>query len=159
MQKFVLSIIFMGLLVSCELFESKEDKTQKLVNEELLAIDWNDVDQYPIYEDCDETAPKEAQQECFQNVITEYFSEALVGLEFQVRNDMNDTVYIDFLIDEHGFISVLNVEEKTSVLNEISDFNSKISESLNDLTTVAPALKRGNPVSLRFRLPLVLNTN
>ena len=109
MQKFVLSIIFMGLLVSCELFESKEDKTQKLVNEELLAIDWNDVDQYPLFEDCDETAPK--------------------------------------------------VEEKTSVLNEISDFNSKISESLNDLTTVAPALKRGNPVSLRFRLPLVLNTN
>ncbi|NYJ26774.1 hypothetical protein [Allomuricauda sp. ARW1Y1] len=158
MQKFVLLIVFMGLLVSCELFESKEDKTQKLVNEELWAIDWNDVDQYPLFEDCDETAPKEAQQECFQNVITEYFSEALAGLQFQVRNDMNDTVYIDFLIDEHGFISVLGVEEKTSVLNEISDFNTKISERLNDLTTVRPALKRGNPVSLRFRLPLVLNT-
>lgn len=158
MRKLVLLIIFMGLFVSCELFESKEDKTQKLVNEELLAIDWNDVDQYPLFEDCDETASKDAQQECFQNVITEYFSEALSELKFEVRNDMNDTVYIDFLIDEHGFISVLNVEEKTAVLNEISDFNSKISEQLNDLTTVAPALKRGNPVSLRFRLPLVLNT-
>ena len=33
MQKFVLLIILMGLFVSCELFESKEDKTQKLVNE------------------------------------------------------------------------------------------------------------------------------
>lgn len=159
MQKFVLLIILMGLFVSCELFESKEDKTQKLVNEELLSIDWNDVDQYPLFEDCDETASKEAQQECFQNLITEYFSEALAGLQFRVWNDMNDTVYVDFLIDEHGFISVLNVEEKTSVLNEISDFNNKVSERLNDLTTVAPALKRGNPVSLRFRLPLVLNTD
>jgi hypothetical protein len=72
---------------------------------------------------------------------------------------LNDTVYVDFLIDEHGFISVLNVEEKTSVLNEIADFNAKITARLNDLTTVAPALKRGNPVSLRFRLPLLLNTN
>lgn len=159
MQKYVLLIIFMGSLVSCELFESKEVKTQKLVNEELLAIDWNDVDQYPLFEDCDETADKEAQRECFQNVMSEYFAEALSGLEFQVRNDLHDTVYIDFLIDEHGFISVLNVEEKTSVLNEISNFNTKISARLNDLTTVAPALKRGNPVGLRFRLPLVLNTN
>ena len=159
MQKFVLVIVFMGLLVSCELFESKEDKTQKLVNEELMAIDWNDVDQYPLFDSCDETATKEAQRECFQNMMADYFSEALAGLKFQVRNDMKDTVYIDFLIDEHGFISVLNVEEKTAVLNEISDFNTRICERLNDLTTVAPALKRGNPVGLRFRLPLVLNTH
>lgn len=159
MRKFLLISFFVGLFVSCELFESKEDKAQKLVNEELLAIDWNDVDQYPHFDNCDETAAKEAQKNCFQTVMMEYFSEALAGLKFQVNHDMNDTVYIDFLIDEHGFISVLNVEEKTSVLNEISDFNTKISERLNDLTTVAPALKRGNPVSLRFRLPLVLNTN
>ncbi|MER3374534.1 MAG: hypothetical protein RIM83_07840 [Allomuricauda sp.] len=158
MQKFVLLIIFMGLLVSCELFESKEDKTQKLVNEELLAIDWNDVDQYPLFEDCDETANKPDQRDCFQAVMLDSFSKALDGLEFQVDQDLNDTVYIDFVIDEHGFISVLNVEEKTDVLNAIADFNTKISERLNDLTTVAPALKRGNPVSLRFRLPLVLNT-
>lgn len=159
MQKYVLWIIFMGLFVSCELFESKEDKTQKLVNEELMAIDWNDVDQYPLFDSCDETANKEAQRECFQNVMANYFSEALAGLQFQVDSDLNDTVYIDFMIDEHGFISVINVEEKTAVLNEILDFNTKISERLNDLTTVAPALKRGNPVGLRFRLPLVLNTH
>ncbi len=159
MWKFVLFIIFMGLLVSCELFESKEDKTQKLVNAELLAIDWNDVDQYPLFDDCDETATKQVQRQCFQNVMLDSFSNALDSLEFQVNQDLNDTVYIDFVIDEHGFISVLNVEEKTAVLNAIADFNSKISEQLNDLTTVAPAIKRGNPVSLRFRLPLVLNTN
>ena len=50
------------------------------------------------------------------------------------------------------------MEEKNTVLNEISDFNLRVSERLNDLTTVAPALKQGNPVGLRFRLPLVLNT-
>ncbi len=159
MQKYVLLLIFMGLFVSCELFESKEDKTQKLINAELLAIDWNDVDQYPLFDRCDETATKQAQRECFQNVMLDSFSNALDSLEFQVNEDLNDTVYIDFVIDEHGFISILNVEEKTSVLNEITDFNTKVSELLNDLTTVAPAIKRGNPVSLRFRLPLVLNTD
>ncbi|MFD2100682.1 hypothetical protein [Flagellimonas iocasae] len=158
MRKYML-LSFFGLLVSCELFMSQEDKTQKLVNEELLAIDWNDVDQYPHFDGCDETATKQAQRECFQSVMLDSFSNALDSLEFQVNHDLNDTVYIDFVIDEHGFISVLNVEEKTSVLNEITDFNTKVSELLNDLTTVAPAIKRGNPVSLRFRLPLVLNTH
>jgi len=158
MRKLLFLFFLFGLLCSCELFESKEEKTQKLVNEELMAIDWNDVDQYPHFDNCDETATKQAQKECFESVMLDFFSKALSGLTFEVDHELHDTVYIDFLVDEHGFISVLNVEEKTDVLNEISDFNHKISERLNDLTTVAPALKRGNPVSLRFRLPLVLNT-
>ena len=158
MRKRLFLFILFGVFTSCELFESKEEKTQKLINEELMAIDWNDVDQYPHFDNCDETATKQAQKECFEGVMMDFFSKALAGLKFEVDHELHDTVYIDFLVDEHGFISVLNVEEKTDVLNEISDFNHKISERLNDLTTVAPALKRGNPVSLRFRLPLVLNT-
>ncbi len=157
MRKFLLLCLF-GLLASCELFMSKEEKTKKMVNEELLAIDWNDVDQYPLFEDCDETAAKQAQRECFQGVMSGYFSEALDDLQFQVDTDINDTMYVDFVVDEHGFISVVNVQENANILNKISDFNTKVSERLNDLTTVAPALKRGIPVSLRFRLPVVLNT-
>lgn len=157
MQKFLL-ISCLSLLASCELFMSKEDKTQKMVNEELLSIDWNDVDQYPLFEGCDETVTKQVQRDCFQNSMMNHFSQALDSLQFQVNNDINDTMYVDFLIDEHGFISVLNVEEKPDILNEIEDFNTQITSRFKDLT-VAPALKRGIPVSLRFRLPIVVNTN
>ncbi|MEX0314763.1 MAG: hypothetical protein AB3N18_11340 [Allomuricauda sp.] len=158
MRKLIL-LSFLGLFASCELFTSKEEQTKNRVNEELLAIDWNDVDQYPLFDDCDETVAKQVQQECFQTVILGYFSKALDSLQFQVDKDLNDTVYVHFIIDEHGFISVTEVEENQAVLNEIEDFNTKISNQLNDLTTVRPALKRGIPVSLRFKLPIVLNTN
>ena len=158
MRKMYLLCCF-GLLVSCELFISKEEKAQQLVNEELLSIDWNDVDQYPLFDVCDETAVKEAQRECFQNVMADYLSEVLADLEFQVEQDINDTVYIDFLIDEHGFIAVLELDTKNLPIEGVEDFDEKITQRLNHLTTVAPALKRGNPVSLRFRLPLLLNTN
>ena len=90
--------------------------------------------------------------------MLEQLSKALEGMEFEVNNDLNDTVLLDFLIDEHGFITVQSVEERSAVLQEIEDFNATISKRLNDLTTVAPALKRGVPVSIRFRLPVVLNT-
>lgn len=158
MQKFLI-LFCCGLLASCDLFVSKEDKVQKMLDEELMEVDWNDVDQYPLFGDCDETAAKQNQRECFQNLMIDHFSQALDGLQFQVDGDLNDTLYVNFLIDEHGFIFVLNVEEKTAILNEIADFNTKITDRLNDLTTVAPALKWGIPVNLRFKLPIVLNTN
>ncbi|KQC30150.1 hypothetical protein [Flagellimonas eckloniae] len=157
MQKFLL-ISCLALFASCELFMSKEDKTQRIVNEELLAIDWNDVDQYPLFDNCDETAAKQAQRDCFQSEILNHFSQALDSLQFQVDTDLNDTLYVDFLVDEHGFITVLNIEENPNILNEIEEFNAEVTSRLRDLT-VAPALKRGTPVSLRFRLPIVVNTN
>ncbi|WP_420321430.1 hypothetical protein [Flagellimonas sp.] len=157
MRKLVL-LVFLGLLMSCELFTSKEEQTKNRVNQELLTIDWNDVDQYPLFEGCDETAPKEIQRDCFQTKMLQIASDTLESLNFEVQNDLEDTLYIDFKVDEHGFISILEMEEKQSILDEIADFNQQITERLRDLT-VAPALKRGIPVSLRFRIPLVLNTN
>ncbi len=158
MRKLVV-LSFFGLLASCELFMSKEDKTQEIVREELSTINWNDIEKYPLFDDCDENASKQIQRECFQTVLLGYFSKALDSLEFQVDKDLNDTVYVHFEIDEHGFILVKDVEENQAVLNEIENFNTKISKQLNDLTTVKSAHKRGIPVSIRFRLPIVLNTN
>ncbi|MEO9513167.1 MAG: hypothetical protein ABJN84_11640 [Flavobacteriaceae bacterium] len=137
---------------------SKEEKTKKLVHDELKTVNWNDVDQYPLFDNCDENATKKAQRDCFQHEILNHFSQALDSLQFEVTTDLNDTLYVDFLVDEHGFITVLNIEENPNILKEIEEFNAEITSRLLDLT-VAPALKRGTPVSLRFRLPLVVNTN
>ncbi len=151
-------ISFLWLFVACDFFASKEETTQKLVEEELLQINWDDVDQYPLFDACREDLPKAEQRACFEHTMMTQLGKALEDMEFEVDNDVNDTVMVDFLIDEDGFIFVQNVEEKETVLSEIQNFNSEITRRLNDLTTVAPALKRGSPVSIRFRLPLVLNT-
>lgn len=157
MHKF-LGLFCLGLFVSCEFLVSTEEKTQKLVREELKIINWNDVDQYPLFRDCDETAPKALQRQCFQTTMSGHFSQALKGLEFRVDRDLHDTVYIDFVIDEQGFISVLNMENKTTTFGEIAGLTTKIAEQLYTITPVKPAVKRGLPVRLRFRLPIVLHT-
>lgn len=151
-------ILFLGLLSACDLFVSKEEATQKLIEEELLQINWDDVDQYPLFDACREDLPKLEQRTCFEDTMIAQLGKALEDMEFEVENDLNDTVLIDFLIDEDGFIFVQNVEEKEAVLSEIENFNSEVTRRLNDLTTVAPAIKRGIPVSVRFRLPIILNT-
>ena len=157
MQRFLLFITIV-LLGSCELFQSREARTENKANEELLSIDWNDVDTYPLFDSCSENMTKQEQKTCFQENMLSHFSSAFSDAEFEVETDVDETLYIDFRIDEHGFITILEIEENARVNALIPGFNEEISNRLNDLTTVAPALKRGNPVSMKFRLPLVLNT-
>jgi len=159
MQKAWLILVLCFLLFSCEYFASRETKTQQLVNDELLDIDWNEVDAYPLFENCDETVAKSEQRTCFESTMLQHFSNALADLEYSVQTDLNQQLYIDFLVDEHGFITISQVEENNAIATAIPGFYNEINARLNNLTTVRPAHKRGIPVSVKFRLPIVLNTN
>ncbi|MCL6274700.1 hypothetical protein M3P19_11820 [Muricauda sp. 2012CJ35-5] len=156
----LLGLFILGLgLTSCELFMSTQEKTDKLVHDELIKVNWNEVDSYPLFVgECDELAIKEVQRDCFQATLMRYFTEAVSDLQFQVNTELNETIYVDFEVDEHGFILITNFEESNAVLSEIENFNDLISERLNDLTTVKAAIYRGIKVAIRVRLPIVLNT-
>ena len=147
------------LLASCAWFESREVKARKLVEAQLEGIDWNDVDQYPLFDDCDETAIKEAQRACFEETLLLHFSQTLRDFEFLMADDVEDTLYMDFIVDREGSISVLDIEQNNDVADQIPEFNGVITQSLKSLPRAAPALKRGIPVNAKFRIPLILNTN
>lgn len=146
------------LLVSCEWFSSRESNTQKLVDRELKGIDWNDVDQYPLFEECDEVEAKTAQRECFEKTLLMHLTLTLHDFEFVLNKDFEDTIYVDFLVDKEGSLSVIEIEENAAVREQIPEFNGIITQSLRSLPRLEPALKRGIPVNTKFRIPLVLNT-
>jgi len=146
------------LIISCDFFLSTEERTDRLVDKELMAIDWNDVDQYPLFDECDETALKTIQLNCFQNQMLRRITTAFNDTVFTVEETIQDTMYVDFMIDEDGFVTIFDIEEKTDLDEVLPGFEREVSKRLNDLTTVAPAIKRGIPVSMRFRLPIVVDT-
>lgn len=129
-----------------------------LVEEELQSIDWNDVDQYPLFDDCDETVSKTAQRECFENTLLLHFSMTLQDFEFALDEEVDDTIYVDFLVDREGGMSVLDIQENNMIKEQIPEFDAIITQSLKSLPRVEPALKRGIPVNAKFRIPIVLNT-
>lgn len=146
------------LLTSCKRSAFHKDKTQELIEQEMQNIDWNDVDQYPLFENCDETAPKAEQRQCFESTLLSHFASTIREFEFKLDTEVNDTVNVDFLIDRTGSISVLEIRKNSAVEAQIPEFNGIIAQCLNNLPKVAPAIKRGIPVSARFRIPIVLNT-
>ena len=146
------------LLSSCNLFTSTEEKTQRLVEKELQAINWNDVDQYPLFDDCDETMSKSAQKECFENTLLLHFSMILQEFEFILDKDVEGVVYVDFLVEKEGKISVLNIDKNSIIQEQIPEFDGIISRSLKSLPALGPALKRGIPVNAKCRIPIILNS-
>ena len=134
-------------------------KTQELVNKEMLAIDWNDVDNYPLFESCDESTSKTVQRECFESELLTHFSATLQEFEFVIDPGVDHTVFVDFLVDQDGKITVVNIGKDKRIDELMPEFNGVISQSLRNLPPLAPALKRGIPVSAKFRIPIVLNSN
>tara|TARA_R110002049_G_scaffold72015_5_gene185747 strand:- start:20381 stop:20833 length:453 start_codon:yes stop_codon:yes gene_type:complete len=142
---------------SCDFFESKDAKTQKLVNQEMLNIDWNDVDQYPLFSECDETVTKVLQKKCFEETLFLHILSTLQKYEFTVDNEVKDTVYVEFISESNGGITVLNISNSEIFGARTSEFNEKIEQSLNSLPQLEPALKRGIPIRSKFRIPIVIN--
>jgi hypothetical protein len=147
------------LLVSCDWIPSKEAKTQKIVENELRSIDWNDVDQYPLFDSCDETVPKQEQKACFESTLLQNFAMSLQEYDFVLDNELQTTLYIDFMVDANGELSVLEIDGNSVLEEQLPEFNGIITQSLKSLPKPEPALKRGIPVRTRFRLPLQLTTN
>ena len=147
------------LFTSCDWFTSKEERTQELVNEEMRNINFNEVDRYPLFDNCDEMLDKTGQLDCFQNTLLEQYTETLEDFEFKFVSDINTTLYVDFLVDYQGGISVLDVQRNEDIENQIPEFRTIITQSLKGLPPLSPALKRGVPVSSKFRIPIIVSSN
>lgn len=145
-------------MTSCGWITSKEKKTQELVQKELQEIDFDAVDSYPLFEDCDETQTPEGQRECFEQQVLLNCSQILNQYEFVLSATANKNVYVDFLVDQDGKVSVLNIEKDSSIDDQMPEFDQLITQGLEDLPPLAPALKRGIPIKAKFRIPIVLNT-
>lgn len=157
-MRIVLLLCGFLLFVSCDVFISKEVKTQQLVEREMQNINFNDVDQFPLFENCDETHTKEENKGCFEATLLAHFTTTLDGFEFVLKEALVDTLYVDFLVDKKGEIAVLDIEHNAIVTEQIPEFDAIITRCLETLPKVTPALKRGIPVRTKFRIPIIVNT-
>lgn len=156
MRKF-LTVLMVCSFASCNFFESTDEKTQELVSQELQSIDWTDVDKYPLFNDCDETVSKAQQKKCFIETLSLHFAMTLQEFQPILNKKVHDTVFIDFILENTGDISIMNIHNKEVLQGQMQEFDEKITESLTSLPRIAPALKRGIPVSTKFRIPIVIN--
>ncbi|MGB7395445.1 MAG: hypothetical protein WA913_13720 [Pricia sp.] len=149
-------LVMLCFTSACNTSAKREEKTQELVDQEIRTIDWEDVDQYPLFADCDELVSKPEQKKCFMQTLLKHFSKTLQESDFVLEEEIKDTIFVDFRMEDTGAITLLNIKNDEKINPQLPGFQSQIEKSLNSLPKIEPALKRGIPVSAKFRIPIVL---
>ena len=131
----------------------------QLVSDELETFNWNDVDTYPRFQNCDTIINKELNFQCFVNTLTSKVQTNLSNTGVIVDKSIKDTVMISFRVSDKGKITLDELFSESEVLNVNLLIDSIFKLSILDLPKLYPAIKRGQPVNTKFKLPILVSTN
>lgn len=158
MRQFVV-ILFVFTIISCEYFNVKKTSSDAILKEELQSFNWDDVDTYPTFSLCDSLTSKADKKDCFQNMLTSNISTYLQKQMIVVTKDVNDTLLLKMRVSHTGDIELLETKIDTLTLQEIPELKQLIFNSLKTLPKINAAIKRSQPVTTEFELPLIVKVN
>ena len=155
MKKLFVLLLILSFF-SCNYFNAKKISSEDILSEELKTFTWNEVDAYPIFESCDSTLSQVESKLCFQQVLTDSISHYLYKNEIVVSSSINSTINLDFEVSDRGYLSLINIEQDSLISAEIPQLDSLLYKSIESLPKIYPALKRGQQVTTKFRLPILV---
>ncbi|OBQ51669.1 hypothetical protein JJL45_04520 [Tamlana sp. s12] len=158
-MKHAIVFLLVLMLSSCEYFNVKKTSSEAILNEELKTFNWNDVDEYPNFIVCDESASKAERHLCFQNTLTHHITNFLQNEGIIVSQDINDTILLEFQVSKTGDLSLMSSSVDSLTVDEIPNIEELLNQSLTDLPKIFPAIKRGQQVTTEFKLPLIIRVN
>ena len=122
-------IAILTLLTACDWSAKREEKTRELVDQEIRAIDWDDVDQYPLFADCDELAVKPEQKKCFMETLLRHFSKTLKESDFVLDEEVKDTIFVDFRMEDTGAITLIDIKNDEKIQGQLPGFREQIEKA------------------------------
>lgn len=145
-------------LCSCQYFDTQRISSDQVFEEEVKLVDWNEVDTYPAFKECETVTEKMAQQECFQKTISSAIQQVLDREGIDTYHQVEDTIKLFIEIDHEGLISVANMVVDSLTLKKIPALKSVILKGIQEMDPPAPAYKRGIPVKVKCILPFIVDT-
>ena len=152
----ITSLLLLLLFTSCNYFEKKKVNATDLLEEELQTFNWNDVDTYPTFGSCDSIAIKTESKICFQNTLVSSVNQFLQAQNIVVSDNINDTISLNLVIDNKGFLEVKKIKVKPETQFQIPKIDSLLRQSLKEIPKIHPAIKRGQQVTTAFELPVII---
>ncbi|KAA3620794.1 MAG: hypothetical protein DWP94_11750 [Flavobacterium sp.] len=155
----ILSILILCIVVSsCDYFETRKISSETFYDEELKTINWNDVDQYPVFKECEQISEKKEQQNCFSEVLKNSLKRVTSHSGIAISREVNDTVWLKFDISETAQLSVKEIEMDSVTSQTFPLLKQALLDMTDSLKLIAPATKQGIPVRTAFSLPIVIET-
>lgn len=144
------------LFNSCQYFDKQIPSEKELLQKELKAINWKEVDEYPSLVDCEKIEDKKQCQQCFFEILTQLIQEKLSTDTLSVLYPELDTIEVRVTIFPDATMQFEPQFPKDSVAYDTIKIDSILKARLVDFPKVNPAIKRGIPVKTQFILPVIL---
>lgn len=129
---------------------------KELLQKELKAINWKEVDEYPSFVDCDKVDDKIQRQNCFFQYLTELIQDKLSSDTLSVLYPELDTIEVKVTVFPNAKMKFEPQFPKDSVAYDTIKIDSILTARLVNFPKVNPAIKRGIPVKTQFILPVIL---
>ena len=155
-----LIIISFFLLNSCQ-FDFKIDRkisVDEFINEELKSFNWNEVDQYPVFENCLGVNNISEKNNCFVETITESFKENLTNNSLVLNRTLVDTVNMILKVDKTAEISIESINISSQNIKYKEVISRSFNNTISNLPKLYPAIKRGQQVDVIFKIPIIIST-
>ena len=73
---------------------------------------------------------------------------------FTIKDSISEIVWVGLRINSKGVIVLEEIESPEKIKKELPELDSLLDVSIKKLPIIFPALKRGNPVTTQYRLPI-----
>lgn len=156
----LLALIFVLVLnISCDLRSGRRNALLKEMATDTI-IDFNAVDVYPLFLDCNNCDTSEKQNLCFEMELARRLQRALDEGIIEAGELEADTLMVDILVDDQGHISIAEIHKPMTRTEPIPELDSLLFRSVAALPDlIQPALKRGIPVNSIYKLPIVVSAS
>ena len=127
-----------------------------LLQKELKAINWKEVDEYPSVADCENIDNKAQRKQCFFEVLTQLIQQKLSIDTLSDLYPKLDTIEVKVTIFPNATMEFEPQFPRDSVAYDRIKIDSILKARLTDFPKVNPAIKRGVPVKTQFILPVII---
>lgn len=155
MLKNISILISLLLLLGCKQFDNTVPDKDQLLQKELQAINWNEVDELPSVAECDSVTGKELRRQCFTDFLTSTIQQKISIDTLAVLYPEIDTIKVKITVFPDSSVT-FEPELDTNLVYDPKKIDSIIKDRLANFPKINPALKRGIPVKTQFMLPVIL---
>ncbi|MFQ3296475.1 MAG: hypothetical protein ACI9JT_000148 [Polaribacter sp.] len=144
-------LLLLLLITSCDKFSFSKSKSIQVLD---TIVNFSSVDTSPSFKECDSIIDKQLKSNCFRTTIYQKIGAELHKHEFVIRDAISEIVYVDLLINANGKIIMEAIFSSEEIKNQLPQLDSILRISIDRIPRVYAAIKRGIPVTTKYRLPI-----
>ncbi len=146
-----IALILLLIIFSCKDFIKEPPSEEDVFKTEMQKINFNQVENYPTFESCNDDKLESEKRKCFFETLSEEIRIKLLddGLEKYLSDENSLTLKVTIEKDGHlKFLSILNDSLSADKLK----IDSIIENKLVDFSEIIPAKNKGIDVRTEFQM-------